>query len=112
MSAAGGSGRLLLARNVLVVVALILAIAVTVQTVRQRSLQSDIEANAELLQNGQTLANLNNSLIQIIVQKAVETDDEQLKALLAENGISYRQQAQAAAPAGPAAPASNAGEGS
>lgn len=87
-------------RDGLAILALILAVLSVAGAQRNRSLQSEVEAGQQALVRGQTFANVNNSLIQLLAKTAAERNDQALRDLLARNGITY----QVSAPAQPAAP--------
>lgn len=80
-------------------VVLALVIASVVMAGRNRGLQDQVAAGQARLANAQTAANLDNTLIRLLTTAAVEHDDAAIKALLAANGITYRQNAAPPAPA-------------
>ncbi|WP_152417373.1 hypothetical protein [Sandarakinorhabdus sp. AAP62] len=88
-----------LARDGLAVLALVLALLNVAGAQRNRALQSEVEEGQQALVRGQTFANVNNSLIQLLAKTAAERNDPALRELLARNGITF----QVSAPAQPAA---------
>lgn len=74
-------------------IVLALVIASVVMAGRNRGLQEQAAAGQQRLANAQTAANLDNTLIRLLTTAAVEHDDAAIKALLAANGITYRQNA-------------------
>jgi hypothetical protein len=71
-------------------VALILAILSVVQSARNRMLQTDVAAGQVKLAKAQTLANLDNSLVQLMAKTAADKDDGALRDLLARNGVTFK----------------------
>jgi hypothetical protein len=71
-------------------VALILAILSVVQSARNRMLQADVAAGQVKLAKAQTLANLDNSLVQLMAKTAADKNDGALRDLLARNGVTFK----------------------
>ena len=71
------------------VLAMILAIATVVQAASNRSLQGKVAAGQAKLAQAQAMANLNNSLIQLMAKTAAEKDDRAIRDLLARNGVTF-----------------------
>ena len=80
-------------------VVLVLVIASVLMAAHNRGLQDKVAAGQAKLANAQTAANLDNTLIRLLTTAAVEHDDAAIRALLAANGITYRQNASPATPA-------------
>ena len=72
-------------------VVLVLVIVSVVMAGRNRGLQEQVATGQQRLASAQTAANLDNTLIRLLTTAAVEHDDAAIKALLAANGITYRQ---------------------
>lgn len=87
-------------RDGLGLLALILALLNVAGAQRNRDLQGKVDAAQPALQRGQTFANVNNSLIQLLAKAAAERNDPAIRELLARNGVTFKL---SAAPAGPAA---------
>lgn len=81
------------------VAVLLLVIATVAFASHNRGLQDTVSAGQATLAKAQTAANLDNTLIRMLTSAAVERDDADIKALLAANGVTYRQTAAATAPA-------------
>jgi hypothetical protein len=69
---------------------LILAIASVVQSARNRTLQTQVSEGQVKLAKAQTLANLDNSLVQLMAKAAAEKNDGALRDLLARNGVTFK----------------------
>lgn len=89
------SDRLQLALGVVAIVAAVMLVAAGALN---RSLQSQVAANQAKIASAQAAANVNNNLIRLLAKSAAEDNDADLRALLAQNGITFRQ-----APAGTSA---------
>jgi cell division protein FtsB len=70
--------------------ALILAIAGVIQSARNRSLQAQVAEGQAKLAKAQTLANLDNSLVQLMAKAAADKNDGALRDLLARNGVTFK----------------------
>lgn len=79
-------------RDGLALMALILAILIAYEGMLNRSLQDRVEAGRTALVRGQTFANLDNGLIQVAAKTASEKNDPELRALLAQNGVTFQVQ--------------------
>ena len=79
-------------RDGLALLALALAILFAVEGVLNRSLQDKVEAGRAALQRAQTFANLDNGLIQVLAKTAADKNDPELRALLAQNGVTFQVQ--------------------
>lgn len=102
--AEGTVGRRDRVQLVLGVIALLAATVLVVMGAVNRSLQAQVAAGQAKIAGAQAAANVNNSLIRLLAKSAAETGDTQIRALLARNGITFRQ-----APSGSAAtPAADA----
>ena len=95
-------------RDGLGVLALLLALLNVAGAQRNRSVQAAFDRQQAALQRGQTFANINNSLIQLLAKAAAETNDTAIRDLLARNGVTFQLKpdaaAQAAAPVAPVTP--------
>ncbi len=76
--------------TVLAIIALILAIVMTVVGAQNRGLQDKLAAGRVDLAKAQTFATLDNSLVQLLAKTAAEKDDASLKDLLASNGVTFK----------------------
>lgn len=83
-------------RDGLALLALMLAIFIVFEGSQNRTLQDRVEAGHAALVRGQTFANLDNSLIQVVAKTAADKNDAELRALLAQNGVTFRLQPAAA----------------
>ena len=79
---------------------LVLVVLCVVVGAYNRGLQDRVNAGQARLANAQTEANLDNTLIQLLVKSAAEHDDAGIKSLLSANGISYAPAANSAKPTG------------
>jgi 3-methyladenine DNA glycosylase Mpg len=70
--------------------ALILAIASVVQSARNRTLQVQVAEGQAKLAKAQTMANLDNSLVQLMAKTAADKNDGALRDLLARNGVTFK----------------------
>ena len=77
-------------RDGLGVVALVLALLNVAAAQRNRALQAEVAERQTALQRGQTFANVNNSLIQLLAKAAVERNDTAVRDLLARNGVTFQ----------------------
>ncbi len=75
--------------------ALILALFTMFQSYSNRGLQAQVIEDQAKLTKSQALANLNNSLVQIMAKAAVDNDDSALRRLLANNGVTINANAPA-----------------
>lgn len=80
-------------RAILGLAAIVLAVLNVTGAQRNRALQAEIEAQQAAVQRGQTFANLNNSLIQLLARTAAEQNDPALRTLLSDNGVTFQVQA-------------------
>lgn len=83
-------------RDGLALLAVILAIFVTFEGVQNRALQDKVEVGHTALVRSQTFTNLDNGLIQLVAKTAAEKNDAELRALLAQNGVTFKLQPGAA----------------
>lgn len=67
-----------------------LALATAWQSWANRSLQADLAAGQEQLARAQTLASLDNNLIQLMAKAAVENNDGSMRELLSRNGVTLK----------------------
>lgn len=86
MSAEKQNNRIELALGAL---ALLLAVATVVLSSGNRNLQATLSEGQSKVARMQTLANLNNSLIQMLAKAAADNNDKNIRQLLANNGITY-----------------------
>lgn len=70
--------------------ALLLAIVSVVQSARNRMLQAEVTEGQAKLAKAQALANLDNSLVQLMAKTAADKDDGALRDLLARNGVTFK----------------------
>ena len=103
----GVRDRLGMAATLLGGLALVLAVVSVVQSGANQDLQETASANQAQLQKAQTLATVDNNLVQLLAKAAAEGNDSDIRALLAQNGVTFRTRPASAAPtaAPPAAPA-------
>lgn len=80
-------------QNGLGLLALILALANLVQGYYNRKLQDDVVSGQAQLGKAQTLANVNNSLVQLLAKAAAENNDNDIRDLLARNGVTFKANA-------------------
>jgi len=80
-------------RDGLGVIALVLAVLNIAGAERNRALQAEVTAGQAVLQRGQTFANVNNSLIQLLAKAAAESNDSAIRDLLARNGVTFELKA-------------------
>jgi hypothetical protein len=78
--------------------ALILAIVSVVQSARNRGLQKQVADGQAKLAAAQTVANLDNSLIQLMAKAAADKNDGAMRDLLARNGVTLKAGPVAAPP--------------
>jgi len=83
--------------------ALVLAVVSVVQSGANRDLQQSATAAQAQLQKTQTLSALDNNLVQLLAKTAAEGNDSDIRALLAQNGITFRTRPADAAPPAPPA---------
>ncbi|MBK6721019.1 MAG: hypothetical protein IPG62_14355 [Sphingomonadales bacterium] len=81
--------------NALALLALVLALANMLQAYLNRGLQAEVLDGQAQLAKAQTLANVDNSLIQLLAKSAAENDDKALRDLLARNGVTFKANAAA-----------------
>ena len=79
--------------NALGFLALLLALANLAQSYFNRDLQNQVSAGQAQLAKAQTLANVDNSLIQLLAKSAAENNDTALRDLLARNGVTFKANA-------------------
>ena len=70
--------------------ALLLAIVTVAQSARNRTLQAEVTEGQAKLAKAQALANLDNSLVQLMAKTAADKDDRAIRDLLARNGVTFR----------------------
>lgn len=70
--------------------ALALALVTAWQSWSNRSLQAELTAGQEQLTRAQTLASLDNNLIQLMAKAAVENNDGAMRDLLGRNGVTLK----------------------
>jgi hypothetical protein len=90
-------------RNGLAGLALILALASVVLSVQIRNLQDHVESQRADLMKAQAVAQVDNSVIQLLARTAVEKNDPQIRALLATVGVTLGTQPPPPAAAAPGA---------
>ena len=78
--------------------ALVLAVFSVVQSGANRDLQETASANQAQLQKAQTLATIDNNLVQLLAKAAAEGNDSDIRALLARNGVTFRTRSADPAP--------------
>ena len=88
----------------LAIAALVLAILTFSQAGANRELQKTAALNATRLARASTFANLDNGLIQLTAKTAIDGKDAALTQLLAQNGVTFRNNAASAGPAAGANP--------
>lgn len=95
--------------NGLSLIVLILAVFIAFSSAQNRSLQDKVNGERTALAKAQTLAQLDNGLVQLLAKTAAEKNDTAIQALLAQNGITFRVDPNAAgAHAAAEAPSSTA----
>jgi len=82
-------------RDGLGALALLLAVLNVAGAQRNRGLQATVDAQQANVVRGQTFANLNNNLVQLLAKTAAEQNDAALRQLLANNGVTFQVQAPA-----------------
>jgi hypothetical protein len=70
--------------------ALVLAVLTVVQSGRNRSLQKQLGDGQAKLTKAQAIANLDNSLIQLMAKAASDKNDGAIRDLLARNGVTFK----------------------
>ncbi len=70
--------------------ALMLAIVTVVQSARNRMLQAEVAEGQAKLAKAQTMANLDNSLVQLMAKTAADKNDGAIRDLLARNGVTFK----------------------
>ncbi|QXQ07484.1 hypothetical protein KX816_05515 [Sphingosinicellaceae bacterium] len=89
-----------------------LALALSVATVLQASSNGDLQAAAVQGQaqvaKGRALASVDNELVGLLAKAAAENHDDSIRALLAQNGVTFRAGPAPTTPLPPAAPTSSA----
>jgi hypothetical protein len=73
--------------------ALVLALATAWQSNSNQALQKQVVDGQAQLAKAQTLANLDNSLVQLLAKAAVDNNDPALRDLLARNGVTFKANA-------------------
>ncbi len=73
------------------IVAIAAATVLILLGVLNRSLQADVAAGQARITNAQAAANVNNTLIRLLAKAAAEKNDDKIRALLSQNGISFRE---------------------
>lgn len=73
------------------VLAMAAAAALVIIGALNRSLQADVAAGQVRVANAQAAANVNNTLIRLLAKAAAEKNDEKIRTLLSQNGISFQQ---------------------
>jgi len=89
-------------------VALIMAVFMAFESAHNRALQEKVGKERETLARAQTFTNLDNSLVQLLAKTAAEKNDQALRNLLADNGVTFKVEPNAGGAAG-SAPASGQG---
>jgi hypothetical protein len=74
-------------------VVLILAVVTVWQSGDNRGLQQTMADNQPRLAKTQTIASLDNNLIQLLAKSAVDDKDDALRELLRANGVTLKQSA-------------------
>ncbi|WP_375396578.1 hypothetical protein [uncultured Sphingomonas sp.] len=82
--------------------ALVLSIVTVGFAIANTSLQQAAAAGQAKAASAQTAANVNASLIRMLAKSAAENNDAAIKALLAQNGITFKETPGATPPASPA----------
>lgn len=75
--------------NGLSAIVLVLAIFITVTSAQNRALQDKVNAGRAALAKAQTLAQLDNGLVQLLAKTAAEKNDTAIQSLLAQNGVTF-----------------------
>ena len=88
--------------NGLAGVAVLLAIGIVVMGAQTRALQDKVTVERTELTKAQTLAQLDNSVVQLLAKTAAEKNDTALQALLARNGVTFQVESNAGPPHPPA----------
>lgn len=78
-------------------VVLVIAVMTVWQAGTNRTLQQQAADNQQKLAKAQTVAALDNNLVQLLAKAAVEANDAALRNLLAANGVTLKQGAPARA---------------
>ena len=97
-------------RNGFAGLALIMALVNVYFGTQMRALEDAVEAGRADMVKAQTLANVDNNVIQLLAKTAVEKNDADIKALLASAGVTFHAQPVAGDPGAPA-PAQHPGAG-
>ena len=71
-------------------VALILAVVSVVQTGTNQDLQATASAHQAQLQKAQTLVTVDTNLVQLLAKAAADSNDSDIRGLLARNGVTFR----------------------
>lgn len=72
-------------------VVLIIGVMTVWQAGVNRGLQEELAGNQERLAKAQTVANLDNNLVQLLAKAAVENNDTAIRNLLSANGVTLNQ---------------------
>jgi len=84
--------------TILAVVILLMVVANVVLALGNQTLQSEVSERQQLIAQGMQLGELNRQVMNVLVNMAVKSNDEKLKALLMSSGINLGPNP--AAPAG------------
>jgi galactitol-specific phosphotransferase system IIC component len=76
-------------------IALILIIANIAMSNANRTMQADVAQRQQTIATGQTLSNLNQSLVQALAEAAYKNSNTQLRDLLMMQGITVKSEAAA-----------------
>lgn len=85
-------------------VVFIIAVMTVWQAGTNRALQTELATNQQKLAKAQTVATLDNNLVQLLAKAAVDNNDAALRDLLATNGVTLKQGAAPGAPSPALAP--------
>ncbi len=96
MSEPRPDSRLALASIVLGGLCVVLALSLALMAAINRTLRARIAEGQAQVSKAQTLANLDNSLVQLLAKSAVDNNDLALRDLLSRNGVTFKQGAQTA----------------
>jgi hypothetical protein len=89
MSEKTTTGRLSVASAVLGALALVLAVATVAQSEANSDLQVIATQGQAQLAKAQALTTLDNNLVQLLAKAAAENNDNEIRTLLARNGVTF-----------------------
>jgi len=71
--------------------ALLLAVLMVIQLFLNHGLQAQIAGNQKLVLKEKAISTVDNSLVQLLAKSAYESHDADITALLARNGVTFRE---------------------